>query len=75
MPTYNFVIKCDECDGQGEYETSPYYRKYIDPNCYIRECENCENGYIEVEEYYDCEADLKQDYFNAVDIRNVDDEE
>lgn len=22
MPTYNFLIKCTECDGQGEYETS-----------------------------------------------------
>ena len=75
MPTYSFLIKCSECDGEGEYETSPYFRKYIDPNCDIRECENCENGYIKVEDYYDCFADLKQDYPDAVDIIDVDDEE
>ncbi|MEK9896768.1 MAG: hypothetical protein VW518_10155 [Burkholderiaceae bacterium] len=67
MPTYNFLIKCSECDGEGEYETS------FDPSCPIKECDNCENGYIEVEDYYDCETDLKQDYPDAVDIIDVED--
>ena len=46
MPLYNFVIECPECDGNGEYEIS------LDPNCPTRECYNCNDGYLEVEEHY-----------------------
>ena len=62
MPTYNFLIKCTECDGQGEYETS------MNPDSPIYTCENCEEGYIEVTESFDYIKDLKEDYPDAVDI-------
>lgn len=62
MPTYNFLIKCTECDGQGEYETS------MNPDSPIYTCENCEEGWNEVTESFDCITDLKEDYPDAVDI-------
>ena len=52
MPTYNFLIKCTECDGQGEYETS------MNPDSPIYTCENCEEGWNEVTESFDCITDL-----------------
>ena len=62
MPTYNFLIKCTECDGKGEYETS------MKPDSHIYTCENCEEGWNEVTESFDCITDLKKDYPDAVDI-------
>ena len=62
MPVYNFLIKCTECDGQGEYETS------MNPNSPIYTCENCEDGYTDVTESFDCVTDIFEDYPDAVDI-------
>lgn len=65
MPLYNFVIECPECDGNGEYEIS------LDPNCPTKECYHCNDGYLEVEEHYDSESDLIQDYPDATSIYNL----
>ncbi|MEL0116229.1 MAG: hypothetical protein VW739_00800 [Pelagibacteraceae bacterium] len=71
MPTYNFLIKCSDCDGEGEYQTSsgPIYTSKNYVAYVVNTCDNCEDGYIEVEDYYDSYTDLKKDYPDAVDIR------
>ena len=69
MPTYNFLIKCIECDGEGEYQLSS------NPSSPIHECRYWQNGWTEETDFYDSIKDLQQDYPDAVDIIDVDDEE
>ena len=62
---FYFSIPCPECNGMGDFE--PYY-----PWGQITKCD-CEDGNIYLEETFDCEEDLRQDYPDAFIIRNNDD--
>ena len=62
MPVYDFLIRCTECNGEGEYQLS------LNPSSPIYECGYCSEGYVEVVESFDCEGDLRLDYPDAVDI-------
>ena len=62
MPVYDFLIRCTECNGEGEYQLS------LNPSSPIYKCGYCSEGYIEVVESFDCERDLRLDYPDAVDI-------
>lgn len=62
MPVYDFLIRCTECNGEGEYQLS------LNPSSPIYKCGYCSEGYVEVVESFDCEGDLRLDYPDAVDI-------
>ena len=62
---FYFSIPCTQCNGMGEFEP-------FNPDEPVTKCD-CDDGNIYLEETFDCEEDLRQDYPDAFIIRSNDD--